>query len=84
MYANEERFKMFNIMPKGSSKYKKVYTPDFTKASTKITLDSFLSTTDNASSPNYNPNYDLIQKSLGKGIPNFNRYLKRGFEEELS
>lgn len=39
--ANDERFKLFNIMPKSSSKYKGVNTPDFTKQSTKVTLDSF-------------------------------------------
>lgn len=73
--ANDERFKLFNIMPKTLSKYKKIAIPDFTKASTKVTLDSFLSTTDNISSPNYNPNYEMIQRSLSKGIPNFNRYI---------
>lgn len=82
--ANDERFNLFNIMPKTLSKYKKVTTPDFTKASTKVTLDSFLITTDNTSSPNYNPKFEAIQKSLSKGIPNFNRYIKRGYEDDLS
>lgn len=38
---NDERFVSFNSMPTVLSKYQKAATPDFSKTSTKDTLDEF-------------------------------------------
>lgn len=78
--CSEERFNLFNVMPKSISKYRNSPSPDFSKI-VRGGIDEFLNTSgvagDNANNQSYEPNFDYQHTSLTLGVPKFERFISR-------
>eukprot|EP00347_Sterkiella_histriomuscorum_P021843 403332574 len=84
---SEERFGKFNNMPKNSSKYKNLATPNFSKTSTKSTIDTFFGINpnqqENAQNQIYKPNYEYFYNTAASNTVNFKRFVSREHRLQL-
>ena len=70
-------------MPKVLSNFRKTVTPDFSRISTKSTIDTFFGIPkeqENAQSQIYTPNYEYLYQSASR-VPKFDRILSREQKE---